>query len=109
MKILFSAILLLVSSLSLAECNRPAAPVLPDGDTADMQAMIDGQKAVKAYVTGTDAYLDCLTTEDTEAGAEENPDATLARVNEHNAAVDEMEAVATKFNEELRAYKAKSQ
>jgi hypothetical protein len=109
MKILFPAILLLVSSLSLAECNRPAAPVLPDGDTSDMQAMIDGQKAVKAYVTGTDAYLDCLTTEDTEVGAEANPDAALARVNEHNAAVDEMEKVAAEFNEEIREYKKKSQ
>ena len=30
-------------------------------------------------------------------------------MNEHNAAVDEMEAVANTFNEELREYKAKAQ
>ena len=33
----------------------------------------------------------------------------MARVEVHNAAVDEMEAVASKFNEEIREYKAKSQ
>lgn len=73
-----------------------------------MQAMIDGQKAVKAYVAGTEAYLDCLTAEDTEASEEANPDAELARVNEHNAAVDEMEKVAAEFNEEIREYKEKT-
>lgn len=108
MKLFFSAILLMASSMSLAECERPAAPELPDGDTSDMQAMVDGQKAVKAYVAGTEAYLDCLTAEDTQAGAEENPEAAAARIEVHNAAVDEMEQVAAEFNEEIREYKEKA-
>jgi hypothetical protein len=108
MKLLFSAIFLLTSSLSLAECERPTAPDLPDGDTSELQSMVDGQKAVKAYVAGTEAYLDCLTAEDAEAGADESPEADMARVEEHNAAVDEMEKVAAEFNEEIREYKEKA-
>ena len=33
----------------------------------------------------------------------------LARIEEHNSAVDDMEAVAGQFNEEIREYKAKAQ
>ena len=108
MKFVLTTALLLTSSLSIAECSRPTAPELPDGATADMPTMVEGQKAVKAYVAGTEAYLDCLTAEEGEAGGEADPDAELARVGMHNAAVDEMDAVAAKFNEEIREYKAKA-
>jgi hypothetical protein len=108
MKTVLTTALLLISSLSVAECFRPAAPELPDGATADMTAMVDGQKAVKAYVAGTDAYLDCLVAQEGEAGGEANPDEELTRVEKHNTAVDEMDALAAKFNEEIREYKDKA-
>jgi hypothetical protein len=71
--------------------------------------MIDGQKAVKAYVAGAEAYLDCLVAQGEEAGGEADPDAELARTEKHNAAVDEMDAVAARFNEEIREYKDKAE
>jgi len=108
MKLLLAAVLLLTSSMVFADCTRPAAPELPDGGTSDLQAMVEGQKAVKAYVSGTEAYLDCLTAEGAEAGAEADPEEVAARVEMHNAAVDEMEVVASEFNEEIREYKAKA-
>jgi hypothetical protein len=108
MKFVLTTALLLTSSLSIAECSRPTAPELPDGATADMPAMVDGQKAVKAYVAGTEAYLDCLVAETPEAGGVADPDAEIERVDKHNAAVDEMDAVADKFNEEIREYKARA-
>ncbi|MEP5837506.1 MAG: hypothetical protein ABJ322_07295 [Marinobacter sp.] len=109
MKIILGLVFVFSSSLvAAAECNRPAAPTLPDGDTAELQAMVDGQKAVKAYVTATEAYLDCLNSKSAEAGAEADPDAELARIEEHNAAVDEMEKIAGEFNDEIREYKAKA-
>ena len=108
MKFVLTTALLLTSSLSIAECSRPTAPELPDGATADMQTMVDGQQAVKVYVAGTEAYLDCLTAAEGEAGGEANPDVEMERVEMHNAAVDEMDAVADKFNEEIREFKAKA-
>lgn len=109
MKIILSLVFLFSSTLvAAAECSRPAAPTLPDGGTAELQAMVDGQKAVKAYVTATEAYLDCLNSQSAEAGAEADPDVEFARIEEHNSAVDEMEKVAGDFNEEIREYKAKA-
>ena len=108
MKLFISVIILMSSAFANAQCTRPEAPQLPDGDTADMQAMIEGQKTVKAYVTGTEAYLDCLASEGEKAGEEANPDVEMARIEKHNAAVDEMEKVANEFNEEIQEYKAKA-
>lgn len=109
MKFIASAILLLATSTAFADCSRPTAPELPDGATSDLETMVAGQKAVKAYVAETEAYLDCLTAEGEAAVEEETAEEQLARVEQHNAAVDEMEAVATAFNEEIREYKAKGQ
>jgi hypothetical protein len=107
MKFILTAVLMLTSSLALAECVKPDAPTLPDGESAELQAMVEAQKAVKAYVADTDAYLACLPSEEQIVGADADPDVELARIAKHNAAVDEMDAVAAKFNEEIRAYKSK--
>lgn len=109
MKLIASAILLLATNLAFADCDRPTAPDLPDGATSDLETMVAGQQAVKAYVAEVEAYLDCLTAEGEAAVEEETPEEQLARIEEHNKAVDEMETVASDFNEEIREYKAKGQ
>ena len=109
MKLVLTAFLLAFSSISFAECVHPVAPVLPDGEVADLATMVEGQKAVKTYVAEAEAYLECLTAEGEAAGEEVSEEERASRMNEHNAAVDEMEAVANTFNEELREYKAKAQ
>ena len=111
MRVLLSS-LLLTSSLAAAECVQPNAPELPDGSTSDLATMVEGQKAVKAYVEATegeDGYLACLTAEGEAAGEEEDPEAQMARVEKYNAAVGAMEEVANAFNEEIREFKAKSE
>jgi hypothetical protein len=109
MKHVLTALLLAFSSISFAECERPGAPSLPDGAVSDLATMVEGQKAVKSYVAGTEAYLECLAAEGEAAGEEATPEEQAARVDAHNAAVDEMEAVAGQFNEEIAEYKAKAQ
>ena len=109
MKLILSLIILFSSGIALAECSRPAAPQLPPGATSDLETMVEGQKAVKTYVADTEAYLSCITAESEAAAETETPEQQLARVAHHNEVVDEMEAVAGKFNDEIRAYKAKSQ
>ena len=108
MKLIIATFLLCSSSLAMAQCNKPDAPSLPDGATSDLQTMVDGQKAVKEYVAGTEAYLACLTEQEAEAGGEADPELAMQRVDMHNAAVDEMEQIAAQFNEEIREYKEKS-
>ena len=109
MKFVFSAFLLLLSSYGYAECSRPDAPDLPDGKVSDLATMVEGQKAVKAYVAGTEAYLECLSGENEKSSEELAEEEIAERVVMHNAAVDDMEKVAAQFNEEIREYKEQSQ
>ena len=113
MKLIASLVLLVstafAANVALADCDLPTAPDLPDGETSDLETMVEGQKAVKAYVASTEAYLDCLNQEGEVAAEEETPEQQLARIEAHNKAVDDMEAVAATFNEEIREYKAKGQ
>ena len=108
---------LLASGLAQAECIYPKAPAsMPDGATATEQEMIDGMKAVKEYNTQVTAYLNCLDMEMQAridaAGAEAPPD-QIAQIKaiqakRHNAAVEELESHANRFNEQVKLYKARS-
>jgi hypothetical protein len=105
MKLILSLALLMAADQVSAQCNQPAPPQLPDGGSSDLETMVEGQKAVKAFVADTEAYLDCLNAESAAAAEQESPEQQLARIELHNKAVDDMEAVANAFNEEIREYK----
>ena len=108
---------LLATGFANAECLYPKAPAsIPDGSTATEQEMVDGMKAVKEYNSAVTAYLSCLDMEMQAridaAGAEAPPD-QIAQIKaiqakRHNAAVEELEAHAARFNEQVKAYKARS-
>lgn len=75
--------------------------------------MIAGQKAVKQYMADMESYLACLTEENVAAAVEdEDPEVAAQRdelhTKRHNAAVEEMELLAARFNEQVRAYKGRS-
>jgi hypothetical protein len=100
-----------------ADCTYPRAPAsLPDGNVAAMEEMVAGQKEVKQYMADMDAYLKCL---EGEKAPELPADATAdqkkeyerveqIRVQKYNAAVGDMEAVADRFNTQLRAFRART-
>ncbi|MEL7309965.1 MAG: hypothetical protein AAFN07_00515 [Pseudomonadota bacterium] len=95
-------------------CNYPKKIFIPNGTVATEDEMLEGQKAVKQYMVDMNAFLDCLEAESTSAVAEgEDPEITVERETirskRHNAAVDEMETVASDYNEAVRAYKARQQ
>ena len=102
-----------------ADCTYPAPPEkLPDGNTATRDEMIAGQKAVKDYNSAVTAYLDCIKLEHdsavTKAGDKPSPDQKKAltdmervEVQKHNAAVDQLQSVADRFNEQVRVFMAK--
>jgi hypothetical protein len=102
-----------------ATCTYPRAPdAIPDGNTATKEEMIAGKNEVSRYNNEMNAYLDCLKLEitaatpkdpsklskDEKAKAEEQ-EKMLTQKN--NAAVDELQAVVGRFNEQLKIYKAK--
>lgn len=77
---------------AFADCERPTAPAsLPDGKTAAMEDMMAAKKAVDAYKRSMEDYLSC--------------EKSSARLDSAQA---ELVKVADRFNEQVRAFKAKS-
>ena len=106
--------LLLLGVPALA-CDYPARAKIVSGATATKDEMIASQKSVKTYLAAMDEYLACIEEEEKTARAElvEPDEQTLKEREEmitkkYNAAVEEMEIVAAEFNEQVRAYKEKS-
>jgi hypothetical protein len=107
---------LLTAGLASAECVYPKAPAsIPDGKTATEEQMVSGMRAVKEYNTQVTAYLNCLDlqmqTDISAAGAEAPPE-TIAQIKainakRHNAAVEELESHAARFNEQVKTYKTR--
>lgn len=116
-KLLILGIVSLVFSAPLAfACDYPQRIKIPNGGTATKDEMIDGQRAVKEYMASMDEYLACIEKEEKDTLAtmsdisdEEREVRAAALIKKHNAAVDEMELIAARFNEEVRAYKAQSE
>ena len=109
--------LALGSSMSLAgECTKPEAPTMPDGASASMEDMLNGQKSVKTFQTTNMDYMKCLEQEFTAAeaaglqGSDEEKEAAKSTYDKaiaaYNAAVSQEEEVAGQFNTEIREYKA---
>lgn len=114
-----SAVLLAAGFLAAqanAACDYPVAPgKFPDGTQASKEEMLAAKKSVVKYNADIDTYLGCIKSE-YDAKIAGQPDATKSQLTEmekvqnqkHNAAVEEALAVTERFNEQLRAYKAKT-
>ena len=102
-----------------ATCTYPRAPDhIPDGNTASKEEMIAGKNEVSRYNTEMNAYLDCIKLEidaatpkdpsklskDDKAKADQQQKILTQK---NNAAVDELQTIVGKFNDQLKAYKAK--
>ena len=119
MKYLFAALVLsgaFATSQANAACQYPVAPgKFPDGSVASKEEMLAAKSQVVKYNTDMDNYLGCIKTE-FDARLAENADAPADKKAEmqrkqdemHNAAVKEVMDVTERFNEQLRAWKAKN-
>ena len=110
------AVVFLCLSIPAMACDYPESADIPNGSTATREEMLAGQQAVKDYIEAMEVYLACIEEEE-QATLETLPDISdEERVNreraltmKHNAAVEEMELVAARFNEEVRVYRAQSE
>ena len=120
MKALYSIALIaaLAAGNAYAACTYPAPPAkLPDGATATRDEMLAGKKLVTEFDNAIGEYNTCLQKEAVEAigklsGDDKEKEAKKAEIQKmadqkHNAAVEADEQIATRFNEQLRAYNAK--
>ncbi len=96
-----------------AACTYPKSPdKLPDGTVASKDEMIAGKKLVEQYNSDMNAYLACIKLEyDKQLASdaatltpEQKAELEKRQTQKHNAAIDELEALAGRFNEQIRAY-----
>ena len=114
---------ILVSALTafsiqaLADCTAPTPPQnLPKGTTATKAEIIDGVKAMKQYDADVKAYSACIDQDTQDRITKLGPDPRaewvssikLAAAKKNNAAVTDLESRAAKYNDEIRAFKARN-
>ena len=99
-----------------ADCTYPTAPSpIPDGNTATLKQMLSMQKQVQSYNEEMNAYLSCIQLERdsrvAQAGdkltKQQKQELEAIEVQKHNAAVDQLHAVADQFNAQVKIFKAK--
>ncbi len=106
-----------------ADCSYPPPPTkIPDGNTASMQEMLDAKKTVTQYNKDINAYVACIKLEHeaamtnvkTKVGDKPTPEqkADMDRmeqmqIQKNNAAIDQLQSIADRFNEQVRIYKTK--
>lgn len=117
---LLLTVLLATGAGAHAACVYPQAPdKFPNGNTATKDEMLAAQAVVKEYSKAVqETYLACLEQEKNEliAGLDNmDPEYTQRKTaiedmqaKKHNAALDELSAVATRWSEELKAFSAAS-
>lgn len=107
---------LLVVGAASAECSYPKSPSgLPDGSTATQDQMVVGMKAIKEYNAAVSSYLECLESEmntrietaGADAPADQVEQIKAIHTKRHNAAVEELESTAARFNEQVKVFKAR--
>jgi len=99
---------LFLSQFALAACPYPEDVIVPDGATATSEDMVNGQTRIKQYMAEMEAYLDCLDQEEADLDREPTQDEVTLHNQRHNSAIDQMEKVASDFNEQVRAFKKQS-
>jgi hypothetical protein len=106
----------LAAAQAQAACDYPVAPgKFPDGGQASKEEMLAAKKLVVKYNTDMETYLGCIKSEfdakvaaETSATADQKAEMQKVQDQKHNAAVEEVTAVTDRFNEQLRAWKAKN-
>jgi signal recognition particle subunit SEC65 len=115
MKTLASSLLVALTSLTFsfsvqADCAFPKAPAtIPDGKTATEDEMKTAMLAFKAYNDEVTAFGTCLDeeTKSKGAGSAQLMQLKTMQSKKINAAVDELQAKAKLFNEQVRAFKSR--
>ncbi len=93
-----------------AECAFPKPPAtIPDGKTASEAEMIAAMNEFKAYNESVTAFGACLEeeTKAKAAGTAQLMQLKTMQTKKHNAAIDELQAKAKLFNEQVRVFKSR--
>jgi cellobiose phosphorylase len=118
MKSLLAAAALAALTLApaYADCTYPKPPAnLPDGNVATLAQMLAAQKSVQAYNGTMNTYLTCIKKQSDATIAKQSLKLTkkqiksleIMEIQRNNAAVDQLQKVAKRFNAQVRIYQKK--
>lgn len=93
--------------MDISKCKFPASPDVPDGATATEEEMGQAGAKVREYVAGIQTSLQCLSEVEKSMGEEITKEQQAQLVTAYNSGVDHMNALAGKYNEQVRAFKAR--
>ena len=88
-----------------AACIYPAEVTIPPGKSATKDALVAASSAVKEYMAKVDEYLACLDKEEADLGETVTEEQKQIHTSRHNAAVDALNAVAARYNDQVKEYK----
>ena len=119
MKMLYvtAAVALFAAGTAYADCPYPAAPdAIPDGATATLDEMLAGQKTINAYNKAVNDYVACIDKQLDDNIAQQGDKLKPAQKTEmqrveaqkHNAAIDQLQSIADRFNEQVKVFKART-
>jgi hypothetical protein len=94
---------LLCPARAHADCLLPAPPShIPDGDSANQQEMLAAMRTFKQYNDDVAEYTKCL-----EFEQRQNRITNDAQVMRRNIAINQLEIIVARFNEQVRRFKAR--
>lgn len=97
----------LFAGSAYAACEIPSLVAeIPDGATATEQELLAVQAEVKAYVAAMDDYIACENESLSQNSANAAADYLLWMTTRIESAREEVDAVATRFNEQVEAFRA---
>lgn len=106
--ILLSALAMIAMQPAMAACEYPGEITLPSGASATEAEMKAANQSVKQYMAAVESYLACLDEEEKAIGDTVTEEQKKVHTQRHNAAVDALNAVAGRYNEQLQIYKKKT-
>jgi hypothetical protein len=106
--LLLSALALTAVHSAQAACEYPPEVTVPNGSTATDTEMKAANQAVKQYMAAVESYLACMDEEEKALGDAVTDEQKKVHTARHNAAVDALNAVAGRYNEQLQVFKKKN-
>jgi hypothetical protein len=109
------AVLMLGAVAAQASCIAPEPPrTIPDGSTATYEDMADAHRMVRAFNDDVRSFTLCLELELKDLVADQRLEEDMKNdlrtlyARRNDAAIDQVEFVAERFNEQLRIFKARN-
>ncbi len=106
LRLMTIVVVTLLAVPAVAECLLPDVPALPEGRVAGRDQMIAASGAVKAYQAALVEYRSCIDAGIAALGEDGDAREKAQLGSWYDDSIDLEDALATRFNVQVRAYKA---